>query len=59
MTLEQKNHYQDFIFHCQAKYFEGIKVTRGKATLKGYIAVLVPQDKLEAPKAIMVEMVNK
>ena len=66
MTLEQKKHYQDFIFNRQARYFESIKITRGKTTLKGHVPVLVPQDELEElnvskipDKNMLDEMVNK
>ena len=34
-TLEQKKHYQEYIFNYQHKNFEAVKVTRGKAAVNG------------------------
>ena len=50
MTLDQKKHYQEYIFECQRKYFEAVKVTRGKATVKGSLPVLMTPEEIEAMK---------
>ena len=41
MTVDQKKHYQEYIFECKRKYFEVVKVTRGKATVKGSLSMLM------------------
>ena len=50
MTLDQKKHYQDCIFECQRKYFEAVKVTRGKEIVKGSPPVLMTPEEVESMK---------
>ena len=50
MTLDQMKHYQEYIFECQRKYFEAVKVNRGKATVKGSLPVLMTPEEIEAMK---------
>ena len=58
MTVEQKVRYQEYLAEAQRKYFQSLKVTRGRVADKGDIPVILHPGALEAIKAQRIPDVN-